>query len=219
VTLDPHPLTKESMAYLPEFFAEQKVEVISSLPYYQEFFTDKQRGDGVFRKSIESLHRLNAVGFGRPGTGLDLQLVYNPVGAFLPAPQESLEKDYKRELKQKFDVDFTHLYAITNMPIHRFKAQLVRAHGYEEYMEKLMGAFNPAAARGAMCRTLVSVSHDGRIFDCDFNQMLGMDVREQGARTVHEFDEAAVLARSIRTADHCFGCTAGAGSSCGGTTA
>ncbi len=219
VTLDPHPLTKESLSYLPDFFAEQGVEVISSLPYYQEFFTDKQRGDGVFKKSIDSLKLLNAAGFGISGTGLELNLVYNPVGAFLPAPQESLEKDYKRELQTKFGIAFNRLFALTNMPIHRFKAQLVRAKTYEEYMEKLVLAFNPGAAEGVMCRTLLSVSHDGRIYDCDFNQMLDLQVEREGSRTVFEYREDDALRRRIRTGDHCFGCTAGSGSSCGGTTA
>lgn len=219
VTLDPHPLTKESLDYLPEFFAETKAEVVSSLPYYQEFFTDKQRGGGVFKKSIASLGLLNEAGYGRPGSGLILNLVYNPVGAFLPAAQESLEKDYKRELKDKFRIEFNHLFALTNMPIHRFKAQLVVAKTYEEYMERLIAAFNPRAASGAMCRTLLSVAHDGRLFDCDFNQMLELPIERAGARTVFEFEESAALGRAIRTADHCFGCTAGAGSSCGGTTA
>ncbi len=215
VTHDPHPQTKASLAYLPDFFREQKVEVVSSLPYYQEFFTDKQRGSGVFKKSIASLELLNARGFGVEGTGLALNLVYNPVGAFLPASQASLEADYKRELQQKFGVTFNGLFALTNMPIHRFKAQLVKSKGYEAYMEKLHAAFNPAAAAGVMCRSLVSVAYDGKLFDCDFNQMLGLQI---GALTIFDFTPDLMLDRQIRTADHCFGCTAGAGSSCGGNT-
>lgn len=218
VTLDPHPLTKESMAYLPAFFADAGVEVVSSLPYYQEFFTDKQRGSGVFQKSLESLRRLNAAGFGIEGSGRVLNLVYNPVGAFLPAAQESLERDYKRELKDKFGIFFNQLFALTNMPIHRFKAQLVRSGGYEAYMEKLHQAFNPAAAAGIMCRSLISVSWDGKLYDCDFNQMLGLEVEPTAGQTVFDFAPETLKRRRIRLGSHCFGCTAGSGSSCGGST-
>ena len=219
VTIEPHPLTKASMAGLPEFFRSERVEIISSLPYYQEFFTDKQRGSGVFKNSIESLKRLNAKGFGVDGSGLTLDLVYNPVGAFLPAAQAALEADYKRELKEKFGVTFNRLFAITNMPIHRFKAQLIKAKGYAAYMEKLLAAFNPTAAQGVMCRSMVSVAYDGTLYDCDFNQMLMMPLERSGQRsTIAAFDETAILARTVRFGDHCFGCTAGAGSSCGGTT-
>jgi radical SAM/Cys-rich protein len=213
VTLDPHPLTGAPMEYLPEFFAEQGVEVISSLPYYQEYFTDRQRGDGVFRKSIESLKRLNARGFGVEGTGRILNLVYNPVGAFLPAPQAGLEKDYKQALAAKFGVYFNQLFAIANMPIHRFKAQLKVLKTYEEYLDKLATAFNPQAAAGVMCRSLISVGYDGRLYDCDFNQMLGM-----GIGSIFEFERGELLAREVKVGEHCFGCTAGAGSSCGGST-
>jgi len=219
VTLDPHPLTKASLADLPDYFAAQRVEVVSSLPYYQEFFTDKQRGDGVFKKSLASLRMLNERGFGVSGTGLKLSLVYNPVGAFLPAAQKDLERDYKRELQSRFGVVFNELFTITNMPIHRFKAQLKKAGGYEAYMDKLVQAFNPDAARGVMCRSLINVSWDGRLFDCDFNQMLGMPAMEGGqALTVFDFDLERLRRREIAVAAHCFGCTAGAGSSCGGAT-
>ncbi len=177
VTLDGNPQTGENMEYLPEFFADHKVEVISSLPYYQEFFTDKQRGKGVFEKSINAIMRLNDVGYGKPETGLNLNFVYNPVGAYLPPEQCVLEKDYKRELKNRFDIEFNNLYTITNMPIYRFKKMLERIDGYEDYMEKLVNAFNPAAAEGIMCKTTISVSHDGKIYDCDFNQMLDLQLR------------------------------------------
>jgi radical SAM/Cys-rich protein len=190
VTLDPHPQTKESLQDLPDFFREQRVEVISSLPYYQEYFTDRQRGSGVFKKSMASLRLLNERGFGVEGTGLLLNLVYNPVGAFLPAAQEALEKDYKRELKDKFGIVFSRLYALTNMPIHRFKAQLKRQGGYEAYMDKLRQAYNPQAAAGAMCRTLLSVSWDGQLYDCDFNLMLGMP--GEGGGPVFGVDAARV---------------------------
>jgi len=220
VTLDPHPLTKKSMEYLPAFFHEHQVEVISSLPYYQEFFTDKQRGEGVFKKSIEAMQRLNAQGYGQPGSGLIFNLVYNPVGAFLPAAQEVLERDYRRELEAHFQVQFNQLFAITNMPIHRFKAQLVRTGGYEEYMEKLVASFNPQAAESIMCRNLVSVAYDGSLFDCDFNQMLEIPLKaSEKSLSIFDFNLHALSQRTIEVGDHCFGCTAGAGSSCGGTTA
>lgn len=219
VTFDGNPQTGESKTYLPEFFGEHRVEVISSLPYYQEYFTDKQRGKGVFNKSIESLILLNKQGYGKEGTDLILNLVYNPVGAFLPASQESLKMDFKRELFNKFGIEFNNLYTITNMPIHRFKNQLKHRDTYDEYMTKLVNAFNPPAAEGIMCRSLISVGYDGKIYDCDFNQMLEMQVIEPEPKTVFNFDLEELLNRRIHFASHCFGCTAGAGSSCGGTTA
>lgn len=220
VQLDGHPQTKESKEYLPGFFARNRVEVISSLPYYQQFFTDSQRGAGVFAKSVEAMRRLNEVGYGIEGSGLLLNLVCNPVGPYLPAPQASLEADYRRELG-KLGLAFNSLFTITNMPIHRFKAHLEKSGQLEAYMDKLLAAFNPAAAEGVMCRNLISVGPDGRIYDCDFNQMLEMDAVDSagGALSVFEFDIEKVLHRSIRFDGHCFGCTAGAGSSCGGATA
>lgn len=218
VTFDGNPRTRESKAYLPEFFAEHKLEVISSLPYYQEYFTDKQRGRGVFDKSIEGLKKLNALGYGRENSGLALNLVYNPAGAFLPAPQAGLETDFKRELSSKFGVVFNRLYAITNMPIHRFKEDLIRLGNFEDYMTRLVNAFNPAAAEGVMCRSLVSVGYDGKIYDCDFNQMLEMPAGGE-PMTVFNFDLEKLMKRSIEFAPHCFGCAAGSGSSCGGETA
>jgi len=217
VTLDPHPKTKESLEYLPTFFRDQKVEVISSLPYYQEFFTDKQRGDGVFQKSIESLRRLNEVGYAKEGSGLILNLVYNPAGAFLPAAQADLERDYKRELKAKFDIEFNNLFAITNMPIHRFRYQLKKTGGYDTYMQKLLSAFNPTAANSIMCRSILSVSHDGFLFDCDFNQMLGLHIGNENRLSVKDFDIDVLLDQKIKSAEHCYGCTAGSGSSCSGS--
>lgn len=218
VTIDGDPTSKESKMYLPKFYAEHGVEVISSLPYYQEYFTDKQRGKGVFQKSIQSMKMLNEVGYGDEKSGLILDLVYNPVGAFLPASQEVLEKDYKEELLKNFDLKFNNLYTITNMPIHRFKEQLERHGTYDEYMEKLINAFNPSAAKGVMCRSLLSVSYDGKIFDCDFNQMLDMQVFTEKPMTVFDFDYEKLVKRNIIFDSHCFGCTAGAGSSCGGAT-
>lgn len=221
VQLDGNPVTKESKEYLPQFFARNRVEVISSLPYYQEYFTDAQRGSGVFRKSMEAMQRLNALGYGIEGSGLLLNLVYNPVGPYLPAAQAGLEADYKRELKDKFGLVFNSLYTITNMPINRFKLHLNKTGQLEAYMEKLLAAFNPAAAEGVMCRSLISVGHDGRIYDCDFNQMLELDALDAKRKklTLFDFDFGRTLRRPIQFGDHCLGCTAGAGSSCGGATA
>ncbi len=219
VQFDGNPITGESKEYLPDFFAEHRCEVVSSLPYYSQYFTDKQRGRGVFNKSMEGMKRLNDVGYGKEGTGLVLNLVYNPVGAFLPASQAGLEADYKRELSAKFGLHFNSLFTITNMPIHRFKSDLVRHGGYDAYMEKLLNAFNPAAAEGVMCRSQISVNYDGRLSDCDFNQMLDLPVESAAPQTIFDWDFDALLHRRIVFADHCFGCTAGAGSSCGGETA
>jgi radical SAM/Cys-rich protein len=216
VTIDGEPTTGESKTYLPEFYADNGVELISSLPYYQQYFTDKQRGKGAFQKSIDSLRLLNNVGYGDEKGELILNLVYNPVGAFLPASQGSLEKDFKRELWGNYQLKFNNLYTITNMSIHRFKEQLERLGTYEDYMEKLINAFNPAAAEGVMCRSLLSVSYDGKIFDCDFNQMLDLQVQTDEPMTVFNFDYEKLVKRKIIFGSHCFGCTAGAGSSCGG---
>jgi radical SAM/Cys-rich protein len=221
VQLDPHPLSGASMEHLPAFFARHRVEVISSLPYYQQFFTDAQRGKGVFGKSVEAMRRLNALGYGVEGSGLVLNLVYNPVGPYLPAAQPALEADYKRELKAKFGVAFNSLYTMTNMPINRFRLHLQKSGQLEAYMDKLFAAFNPAAAEGVMCRSLVSVGHDGRIYDCDFNQMLELEAHGRDGKplSIFDFDFERVLGRRIRFGEHCLGCTAGAGSSCGGATA
>ena len=220
VQLDKHPRTGESMEHLPQFFARTRVELISSLPYHQPFFTDAQRGKGVFEKSVEAMRRLNAVGYGVEESGLVLNLVYNPVGPYLPAAQTALEADYKRELKARHGLVFNSLYTITNMPINRFRLHLEKSGQLEPYMEKLLAAFNPAAAQGVMCRTLVSVGHDGRLYDCDFNQMLelGASCGAQ-ALSIFNFDLDAVLRRRIRFGEHCLGCTAGGGSSCGGAVA
>jgi radical SAM/Cys-rich protein len=204
---------------LPEFFRAHRVEVVSSLPYFLEQQTDAQRGAGVFRKSVEALRRLNAAGYGREGGGLVLNLVYNPVGAFLPPAQGAIERDFKRELLARHGVTFDRLYTITNMPIRRFLDYLRRSGNEERYMRKLVEAFNPATAEGLMCRTLVSVDWTGRLYDCDFNQMLGLGVAPELPQTIADFDPAAFAAGPIMTGAHCFGCTAGAGSSCGGAVA
>lgn len=216
VTIDGDPTIGESKNYLPKFYAENEVEVISSLPYYQEYFTDKQRGRGVFNKSIESMRMLNNVGYGEENSKLILNLVYNPVGAFLPALQSSLEKDFKTELWNNHKLKFNNLFTITNMPIHRFKEQLLRLGTFDEYMEKLINAFNPTAAEGIMCRSLLSISYDGKIFDCDFNQMLNLQIFSDKPATVFNFNYEKMMNREIIFDEHCFGCTAGAGSSCGG---
>ena len=220
VSFDGHPQTGASLAHLPEFFARHRCEVVCSLPYYQEFFTDAQRGEGVFAKSIQGLQQLNALGYGQRGSGLLLNLVYNPVGPYLPAAQAVLQADYQRELRTRLGIQFNQLYTITNMPINRFRLHLEKGGQYENYMDKLLGAFNADAAAGVMCRSLISVGHDGTLYDCDFNQMLDMPVAGAAGRaaTIFDFDFAALMRRQIRFASHCLGCTAGAGSSCGGAT-
>lgn len=218
VQIDGHPLTGASMTHLPEFFARHQVEVIASLPCYQQNNTDTQRGRGVFGKSIAALRRLNAVGYGRDASGLLLNLAYNPVGASLPPPQAQLEDAYRRELSARHGIVFTRLFTITNMPIHRFALHLRKEGEYEAYMDRLRAAFNPRAAAGVMCRSLISVDHQGHLFDCDFNQQIGLHARDGDGRvmTLADFDLSRLLQRRIRFANHCLGCTAGAGSSCGG---
>jgi len=204
-------------ADLPGFFAEHGVEVIASLPWYARRRTDAQRGEGVFEASIEALRALNRVGYGHEGSGLLLQLVTNPAGAFLPANQSALERDWKRELGRRYGVYFNRLYTITNMPISRFLEWLLESDNLEGYMARLVAAFNPAAVSGLMCRSTLSVGWDGSLYDCDFNQMLELPIGSS------IFDLAAgradLAGRAIRVGPHCFGCTAGAGSSCGGATA
>jgi radical SAM/Cys-rich protein len=204
---------------LPQFFAEQRVEVVSSLPYYLSAQTDAQRGGGVFEKSIEAMRRLNAVGFGRDDSGLTLNLVFNPVGAYLPPSQGAIQADFKRELSSRYGVVFNELFTITNMPISRFLDYLRRTGNVERYMQKLVDAFNPATVDGLMCRTLVSVDWQGRLFDCDFNQMVDLGVASDLPQSISDFDPDSFRSRRIVTADHCYGCTAGSGSSCGGALA
>jgi len=201
---------------LPEFFREHAVEVVSSLPYFLEEQTDAQRGHGVFQKSIIALRRLNALGYGVDGTGLVLDLVYNPVGAFLPPAQAAIEADFKRELLLRHQITFNRLYTITNMPIKRFLDYLRHSGNEDRYMRKLVEAFNPSTVDGLMCRNLVSVDWTGRLYDCDFNQMLELGVAAELPETIADFDPERFARRRIMTGPHCFGCTAGAGSSCGG---
>ncbi len=198
------------------FLAQHQVGIIASLPCYQKENVEKQRGRGVFDKSIEMLIRLNELGYGCPGSPLTLDLVYNPVGAFLPPPQASLEERYRDELNRLFDIRFGRLYTITNMPIKRFADDLARSGKLEEYMSLLVNHFNPAAVQGLMCRTLISVGYDGSLYDCDFNQMLEIPLGGR-RRSVWDLDDASSLVASpVATGPHCYGCTAGAGSSCGG---
>lgn len=203
---------------LPHFFGKNKVEVISSLPFYNASRTDSQRGDGVFQKSVQALQMLNEVGYGKEGSDLKLNLVYNPAGAFLPADQNALEIQFKNALKKDFGIEFNQLFTITNMPISRFLDYLLQSENYENYMQKLLNAFNPAAAKGVMCRNTLSVGWDGYLYDCDFNQMLDLQVDNTSTRHLKNFDATALSNRNIVINQHCYGCTAGAGSSCGGTT-
>lgn len=204
---------------LPDFFKKHNVHVVSSLPYYQAGKTDAQRGDGVFAKSIKALQTLNDVGYGKEGSGLQLDLVYNPNGAFLPSDQGDLEREFKRNLKNDFGIEFNNLFAITNIPISRFLDYLVASDNYEEYMEKLVMAFNPAAVGGVMCKNTISVDWDGYMYDCDFNQQLDMKVADKSTQHINDFDLEKLNARNILINQHCYGCTAGAGSSCQGTVA
>jgi radical SAM/Cys-rich protein len=206
-----------SQSDLAEFLAQHRVEVVASLPYYRPSQTDAQRGEGVFEKSIRALQLLNRLGYGVEGSGLTLNLVYNPVGAFLPPKQEAIEAQFRRELKRSHGVAFNHLYTITNMPISRFLEFLIESGNYDDYMERLANAFNPAAAAGVMCRSTLSVGWDGTLYDCDFNQMLDLPVNHGVPQHIRDFDPARFHSRRIVTGNHCYGCTAGAGSSCGGS--
>jgi radical SAM/Cys-rich protein len=204
---------------LPEFLAEHQVEIVASLPHYSESQTDAQRGEGTFKESLEALRRLNGIGYGKEGSGLLLNLVTNPVGAFLPARQDALERDWKREMERRHGIVFNNLYTITNMPISRFLEYLQASGNLERYMDRLVSAFNPQAAQAVMCRYTLSVGWDGSLFDCDFNQMLALSVNHGAPRTIFDFDLEALKSREIVIGPHCFGCTAGQGSSCGGAVA
>jgi radical SAM/Cys-rich protein len=205
-------------ADIPALLAEHRVEVIASLPYFQARETDAQRGEGVFEESIDGIRRLNALGYGR-GTGLELNLVANPVGTFLPGSQAGLEAMWKRELARRFDLHFDHLFTITNMPISRYLEFLDERGRTVDYMTRLVNAYNPAAAAGVMCRNTLSVGYDGRLFDCDFNQMLELGLDPSAPQTIFDVTPERLADRAIVVGPHCYGCTAGAGSSCGGTVA
>ncbi len=203
---------------LPEFFKKHRVHVASSLPFYKRDKTDKQRGDGVFDKSIKALQMLNAVGYAQEGTGLKLDLVYNPSGAFLPTNQQALEQDFKVALKEDFNIDFNSLFAITNLPISRFLEYLIASENYEDYMYALVEAYNPTAVENVMCTNTISISWDGWLYDCDFNQMLDLKVASR-VQHISDYNEDLLNDRNIIISQHCYGCTAGQGSSCQGTVA
>ncbi len=200
---------------LPEFFREHGLRVVSSLPFYLPEKTDRQRGEGVFAKSIEALQRLNQVGYGRE-EHLIIDLVYNPSGAFLPAAQSELEADFKRELKSHYDIDFNSLLTITNLPISRFLEFLIRTDNYEDYMDTLVTSFNLATLDGLMCRNTLSIGWDGQLYDCDFNQMLELNI-DHPIKHIKDLMNGSIANRNIVINNHCYGCTAGAGSSCQGS--
>lgn len=201
---------------LPEFFKKHNVHVVSSMPHWTRGKTDKQRGDGVFNASIEALKMLNAVGYGMPENKLRLDLVYNPSGAFLPSNQKSLEKDFKKSLLEDFNIHFHNLFAITNLPISRFLDYLIVSENYEDYMYALVEAYNPAAVANVMCVNTLSVSWNGYLYDCDFNQMLQLPVNSK-IKHISDYNEDLLEGRNIVISQHCYGCTAGAGSSCQGS--
>ena len=201
---------------LPDFFKKHNIHVISSMPHWTKGKTDKQRGDGVFNASIKALKMLNAVGYGMPGSELKLDLVYNPSGAFLPGDQAALESDFKKALLSDFSIQFHELFSITNLPISRFLDYLIASENYEDYMYSLVEAFNPEAVGNVMCTNTLSVSWDGWLYDCDFNQMLELKV-DSTVQHISEFDKDALKNRTICISQHCYGCTAAAGSSCQGT--
>jgi radical SAM/Cys-rich protein len=202
---------------IPEFYRQHGVEVISSLPHFSRLRTDAQRGEGVFGKSIKALKMLNAVGYGIEGSGLQLNLVFNPAGALLPPAQSSLERDYKERLARQHNIVFNNLFAITNMPISRFLDYLLASGNYESYMAELVNGFNYVAVESLMCRNMLSVSWDGYLYDCDFNQML--DIKTNEIEHIRDFNKEKLAGRLIKVDQHCYGCTAGAGSSCGGEIA
>jgi radical SAM/Cys-rich protein len=211
-------LTLPRFKHLPQWFADHGVEIVCSLPHYRKLNTDTQRGDGTYEKSIKALKLLNEVGYGQGDSKRKLTLVTNPVGAFLSSNQSSMEREWKTALANNYEVHFDRLIAINNMPISRYLEWLLDTNNLQGYMERLVNAFNPATIGNVMCRNTISVSWDGRLFDCDFNQMLDLEAElpDKSRPTIHEFDLAQLQARQIRTARHCYGCTAGAGSSCGG---
>ena len=203
---------------LPEFFKKHNIHIVSSMPHWTRGKTDKQRGEGVFDASIETLKMLNKIGYGMPENNLRLDLVYNPSGAFLPANQNALEKDFKKALLKDFDIHFHNLFAITNLPISRFLDYLIASENYEDYMYALVDAYNPVALENLMCTNTLSVSWDGYLYDCDFNQMLELPVNSK-AKHISDYNELLLQGREIVVSQHCYGCTAGAGSSCQGTVA
>lgn len=211
-------LTVRRYRHLPEWFAARGVEVACSLPHYRKLGTDAQRGDGTYEKSLRAIRSLNEAGYGQGNPDRVLTLVTNPVGSFLAGSQASLEAEWKEALERNHSVTFDRLFALNNMPMSRYLEWLLEKDQLEAYMERLLGAFNPAAIDGLMCRNTISVGWDGHVYDCDFNQQLEMDAAVPFTH-VGDFDLSDWQARTVRTARHCYGCTAGAGSSCGGATA
>ncbi|HYA88970.1 MAG TPA: arsenosugar biosynthesis radical SAM (seleno)protein ArsS [Nitrospirota bacterium] len=204
---------EERLESYPEWYREQSVDLIASLPFYLEEGVDRVRGTGTYKKSIEALKILNGLGYGTDSTGPSLSLVYNPQGMYLAPTQCTLEAEYRRELQERFGIAFTRLYTLSNMPIGRFREYLVRTGNFDKYMDKLAAAFNPATLSGIMCRHIVSVGWDGTLYDCDFNQALGHATMAGALKKIDDFDYAALVNRSISVDDHCYGCTAGQGSS------
>ncbi len=209
-------LFEKGMEGLGEFLSSNRVKIIASLPCYSKDNVDKQRGKGTFDKSIEALQKLNSLGYGKPDSGLVLNLVYNPVGAYLPPAQDKLEQDYKQHLNDDFGIVFNKLYTITNMPITRYAKYLKAFNQLEIYTELLINNFNPHTLDGLMCRNTLNISWDGKLYDCDFNQMLGMSMGNGKPFTVFNISKSDLERWDVLTAGHCFGCTAGAGSSCQG---
>ncbi|MDF9407647.1 MAG: Antilisterial bacteriocin subtilosin biosynthesis protein AlbA [Pelotomaculum sp. PtaB.Bin013] len=209
-------LELEEYAQLAELYARNKVEVVASLPYYLGKNTDRQRGDGVFEASIRVLRRMNELGYGREQSGLRINLVYNPGGAFLPPAQHSIETEFRREMTRRYGIVFNKLFTLTNVPIGRFLNFLMQSGNLEDYLVRLAGAFNPAAAELVMCRSQISVGWDGRLYDCDFNQALGLTCTPDVPGYIHNFDLTCLRNRPIMLDNHCYACTAGLGSSCGG---
>ena len=201
---------------LPAFFKTHNIHVVSSMPHWTQGKTDKQRGEGVFNRSIEALKRLNNVGYGLSGSKLKLDLVYNPSGAFLPGDQKSMELDFKKALYNDFGIEFNNLLALTNLPISRFLDYLIASENYEDYMYNLVAAYNPKTLDNIMCKNTLSVSWDGYLYDCDFNQMLGLKIKNPISH-IRDFNTKDLMERQIQISQHCYGCTAGAGSSCQGT--
>ena len=209
-------LLEPGKEHLPDFFRDRRVELICSLPYYQEEPVDRLRGPGAFKKSLTALRRLNRLGYGQKDSDLKLHLMYNPAGAYFPPEQGPLEDLFRRELTARYGIHFHQLYTLLNMPICRFKEYLLKSGNNERYLGKLMAGFNPSTVDSLMCRYLISVSWEGRLYDCDFNQALNLTLTPGLPQTIWEFDLPALNGRPIHLGDHCYGCTAGAGSSCGG---
>lgn len=210
-------LEKEYESFI-DFYCENRVEVILSLPHTDPHVTERQRGDGVFGRLVEVIRRLNRAGYAREGTGLVLDLVHNPGGAYLPGPQAALEAQYRGTLGERYGVSFNRLFCITNMPVGRYLDYLRRTDNFDEYMAAMERAFNPSTLDGVMCRSTLSVGWDGTLYDCDFNQMLGLSTNHGTPNHISDFDMDKLACREIVIGDHCYGCTAGAGSSCQGET-